>query len=271
LLAGAARSHGRGGRPRRPRPPRHRGRPRGAERRRRRRPHRGGRPHRRGRGHRPLRAARRRRSALPAAQRGAGRTASSAPPRRCCWSTRSTAASTPSRACPTTAPRWPWSRAAPSPTPPPAWCANLAGRGVYSALRGQGAWRDGEPLRPLAVGLREGGRIPVVVMEAVLSPPVIARHLRLLERCGRVRLLGAGRAQPLPGGERRGVGLRRPGRTALVRTARRDCSSSTRRARWSPIAGGQPGGGRGRRLHLAAAGGGLVEREVHQTVLSLLD
>lgn len=67
---------------------------------------------------------------------------------------------------------------------------SLAGPGMYTAVRGAGVWRDGAPLRPLAVELR-GGRIPVVVMEAVLSPPVIARHERLLAAAGRVRLLGA--------------------------------------------------------------------------------
>jgi myo-inositol-1(or 4)-monophosphatase len=68
---------------------------------------------------------------------------------------------------------------------------SLAGPGVYSAVRGGGAWRDGVPLRPLAVELTADGRIPVVIMEAVLSPALLARHTRLLERCGRVRLLGA--------------------------------------------------------------------------------
>ncbi len=68
---------------------------------------------------------------------------------------------------------------------------SLAGPGLYSAVRGEGAWRDGRPLRPLAVELTADGRIPVVVLEAVLRPPVIAAHRRLLERCGRVRLLGA--------------------------------------------------------------------------------
>lgn len=68
---------------------------------------------------------------------------------------------------------------------------NLAGRGVYSAVRGEGAWLDGEALRPLAVGLAPSGEVPVLVMEAVLSPPMIVRQARLIERCGRVRLLGA--------------------------------------------------------------------------------
>jgi myo-inositol-1(or 4)-monophosphatase len=67
---------------------------------------------------------------------------------------------------------------------------SLAGPGLFSAVRGEGVWRDGEPLRPLRVELRDG-YIPVVLLEAVLSPPVVARHRRLLAKCGRVRLLGA--------------------------------------------------------------------------------
>lgn len=147
---------------------------------------------------------------------------------------------------------------------------NLAGRGVYTALRGEGAWHDGEPLRPLAVGLRQDGRIPVVVMEAVLSPPVIAQHSRLLGRCGRVRLLGAaalslcqaatGAASAFvaPGGLRSfdcAAGLLILDEVGAVVTDRR----------------GNPVGGEAAdfstRLRLVVS----LSREVHQTVLSLLD
>jgi myo-inositol-1(or 4)-monophosphatase len=147
---------------------------------------------------------------------------------------------------------------------------NLAGRGVYTALRGEGAWHDGAPLRPLAVVLRQDGRIPVVVMEAVLSPPVIAQHGRLLARCGRVRLLGAaalslcqaatGAASAFvaPGGLRSfdcAAGLLILDEAGAVVTDRR----------------GKPVGGEAAdfttRLRLVAS----LNREVHQTVLSLLD
>jgi myo-inositol-1(or 4)-monophosphatase len=68
---------------------------------------------------------------------------------------------------------------------------SLAGPGTYSAVKGQGVWRDGHPLKPLQVRLTEQGVIPVVLLEAVLSPPLIAQHHRLLDAAGRVRLLGA--------------------------------------------------------------------------------
>jgi myo-inositol-1(or 4)-monophosphatase len=67
---------------------------------------------------------------------------------------------------------------------------NLAGAGVYSALRGGGVWVDGSPLQPLPVDLHEG-RIPVLLMEAVMQPARIAAQGELLRLVGRLRLMGA--------------------------------------------------------------------------------
>jgi myo-inositol-1(or 4)-monophosphatase len=67
---------------------------------------------------------------------------------------------------------------------------NLAGSGVYSVVRGGGAWVDGEPLRPLPVEL-QGGRVPVLLMEAVMQPARLAEQGALLRSVGRLRLMGA--------------------------------------------------------------------------------
>lgn len=73
---------------------------------------------------------------------------------------------------------------------------NLAGRGVFSAVRGAGATLDGRPLEPLAVSLSAGGRIPVLLLEgphsAVWRGAEGGRDLvPLMRTCGRVRILGA--------------------------------------------------------------------------------
>ena len=67
---------------------------------------------------------------------------------------------------------------------------SLAGPDVFSAVRGQGAWRCGEPLRPLRVGL-QGDRVPVLIVEAVLRPELLLAQRRLIERAVRVRVLGS--------------------------------------------------------------------------------
>jgi myo-inositol-1(or 4)-monophosphatase len=67
---------------------------------------------------------------------------------------------------------------------------SLAGPGMYSAVRGAGAWRDGRPLQPLEVAL-QGGRISVLVVEGVHRPELLLAQPDLLRACVRVRLLGA--------------------------------------------------------------------------------
>jgi len=147
---------------------------------------------------------------------------------------------------------------------------NLAGRGVYTAIRGQGVWRDGEPLRPLSVGLAEGGRVPVLVMEAVLSPPMIVRQARLIERCGRVRLLGAAALSLCQAAAGAASALVAPGGLRSF-----DCAAGLlvldEAGALVTDLEGKPVGGMAAdfasRLRLVAS----QDPEVHQTVLSLLD
>lgn len=72
---------------------------------------------------------------------------------------------------------------------------NLAGPGTFSAVRGAGAERDGQALRPLAVGLSDSGGIPILIIEAHRQlgarSATQVRLGRLLERAGRVRMLGS--------------------------------------------------------------------------------
>lgn len=73
---------------------------------------------------------------------------------------------------------------------------SLSGPGMFSAVRGGGAWRDGVRLEPLRVSLGEGGRIPLVVLEAHRSfgraaDPGHAPLAALLRTAGRVRMLGS--------------------------------------------------------------------------------
>lgn len=147
---------------------------------------------------------------------------------------------------------------------------SLAGPGVYSAVRGEGAWRDGDPLTPLRVELTAEGRIPVVVMEAVLRPAVLAGHARLMERCGRVRTLGAAAlslCQAASGAASAFVapnGLRAFDCAAGLLVLAEVGAVVTDRT-------GQPVGGQpadmSTRVRLVASN----SSEVHQTVLSLLD
>jgi myo-inositol-1(or 4)-monophosphatase len=67
---------------------------------------------------------------------------------------------------------------------------NLAGAGVFSAVRGGGVQLDGEALRPLPVALQDG-RIPVLLMEAVSRPARLVEQASLLGAAGRLRLMGA--------------------------------------------------------------------------------
>ena len=147
---------------------------------------------------------------------------------------------------------------------------SLAGPGMYTAVRGHGVERDGVPLRPLRVELVSAGRIPVLLLEAVLSPPLLARHEKLLERCGRVRLLGAAALSLCQAASGAASALVSP---AGLRAF--DCAAGllildemgATVTDWS----GDPVGGVvadfSARLRLVAS----LSAEVHQTVLSLLD
>jgi Inositol monophosphatase family len=105
---------------------------------------------------------------------------------------------------------------------------SLAGPGTYSAVRGGGVWRDGEPLRPLQVALRDDGRIPVVVLEAVLgcwsAACGCACSAPRRSACARPRAARRRRSSPPAG--------------CAPSTAPPACSSSARRARWSPTGRG---------------------------------
>jgi myo-inositol-1(or 4)-monophosphatase len=70
---------------------------------------------------------------------------------------------------------------------------NLAGQGIFSAVRGGGATRDGRPLRPLDVRLLHDGRIPMLLIEGHRSVDGRGRLdlMPVLRACSRVRLLGA--------------------------------------------------------------------------------
>jgi len=67
---------------------------------------------------------------------------------------------------------------------------NLAGVGVYSAVRGGGVLVSGELMRPLPVALQDG-LVPVLIMEAVAQPARLAEQVALLRAAGRLRLMGA--------------------------------------------------------------------------------
>lgn len=147
---------------------------------------------------------------------------------------------------------------------------NLAGRGVYSAVRGAGAWRDGEPLRPLAVALAPGGKVPVLVMEAVLSPPMILRQARLIERCGRVRLLGAAALSLCQAATGAASAVVAPGGLRSFDCAAGLLVLEEAGALVTDLEGNPVGGVAadfGSRLRLVAS----LDAQVHQTVLSLLD
>lgn len=71
---------------------------------------------------------------------------------------------------------------------------NLSGPGVFSAVRGDGAQRDGRPLQSLAVRLSSTGLVPMLLMEGhgdVGPPPSGERVTALLRSAHRVRLLGS--------------------------------------------------------------------------------
>jgi myo-inositol-1(or 4)-monophosphatase len=71
---------------------------------------------------------------------------------------------------------------------------SLAGPGIFSAVRGAGAQRDGLPLRPLRVGLSSGGAVPMLLIEGhglLGRAPDGARVTALLRNAQRVRLLGS--------------------------------------------------------------------------------
>jgi myo-inositol-1(or 4)-monophosphatase len=67
---------------------------------------------------------------------------------------------------------------------------SLAGPGMFSAVRGGGVVADGMPLRPLPVGLQDG-RIPVLLMEAVIRPARLCEEASLLGAVRRLRLMGS--------------------------------------------------------------------------------
>ena len=70
---------------------------------------------------------------------------------------------------------------------------NLATGTVFSAVRGRGALRDGQPLQPLPVAV-ERGRVPILMVEAVGSAtlgrilPVIVGTARRARLCGSAAL-----------------------------------------------------------------------------------
>lgn len=69
---------------------------------------------------------------------------------------------------------------------------NLAGAGLFTAVRGGGVTRDGSPLTPLEVRLLPDGRIPMLIIEGHRS--VASRGLDvtpLLRASSRIRILGA--------------------------------------------------------------------------------
>ncbi|MEA2670799.1 MAG: monophosphatase [Chloroflexota bacterium] len=68
---------------------------------------------------------------------------------------------------------------------------SLAVPRVYAAVRGEGATRDGVPLRPLAVGLDERGRIPMLLIEGMNSVRKVSALTPLLAATRRLRLLGS--------------------------------------------------------------------------------
>ncbi|HZS14994.1 MAG TPA: inositol monophosphatase family protein [Candidatus Dormibacteraeota bacterium] len=67
---------------------------------------------------------------------------------------------------------------------------NLAGDGVFSAVRGGGVLLDGAPMQPLDVAL-QNGRIPVLLLEAAAQPARVVEQVELLRHAGRLRLMGA--------------------------------------------------------------------------------
>ncbi len=67
---------------------------------------------------------------------------------------------------------------------------DLSGPGTYTAVRGEGVWRDGARIEPLPVALVDG-RIPVLIIEALLRPALLANHAALLDASVRTRLFGA--------------------------------------------------------------------------------
>jgi myo-inositol-1(or 4)-monophosphatase len=146
---------------------------------------------------------------------------------------------------------------------------NLAGPQQYSAVRGGGVLVDGAPLVPLPVALRDG-RIPVLIMEAVLQPARLVEQAALLRVAGRLRLMGAaalslcqaatGAASALvsTGGMRSfdcAAGL------LMLREAGAVVTDEAGEEVWSRSAG------LGSRLRLVAS----RSPEVHSTVLSLLN
>lgn len=146
---------------------------------------------------------------------------------------------------------------------------NLAGGEVYSAVRGGGACVDGAPLRPLPVSL-QGERIPVLLLEAVSRPALVGSLTALLDRVGRLRMLGAAALSLCQVAT--GAG------TALVSTSGMrpfDCAAGLLLLRESGAVvtderGGDAGGvpaALNARVRLVAS----RSPEVHQTVLSLLN
>lgn len=67
---------------------------------------------------------------------------------------------------------------------------NLAGTGLFSAVRGAGVQLDGRPMRPLPVAIQDG-RIQVLLMEAVAQPARLVEQGELLRIARRLRLMGA--------------------------------------------------------------------------------
>lgn len=146
---------------------------------------------------------------------------------------------------------------------------NLAGGEVFTAVRGGGVWLDGAPLQPLGVSL-QGDRLPVLLLEAVSRPALIAELAPLLRRVGRLRMMGAAAlslCQVATGAA-----------TALVSTAGMrsfDCAAALLVLRESGAVVTDENGdpvwdvpaGLASRVRLVAS----RDPQVHQTVLSLLN
>jgi myo-inositol-1(or 4)-monophosphatase len=147
---------------------------------------------------------------------------------------------------------------------------NLAGPGLYSAVRGEGAWRDGAPLRPLQVGLAADGRLPVLIVEAVLTPRLLLRQARLLERCGRVRIFGAAALSLCQAASGAATALVAPGGLRSFDCAAGLLVLDEMGAVVTDLAG-QPVGATRADLTARVALVASLSREAHQTVLSLLD
>ena len=64
---------------------------------------------------------------------------------------------------------------------------NLINGGAWTAIRKQGAWRDGAPIKPLA--RQDRARLELVALES--TPSSLAKAQGLVQRSGKIRILGS--------------------------------------------------------------------------------